>query len=281
MAQRRKILILGSRGSLGSEFMRLYRDADLTGWDKAELDITDEPAVKTKIGELKPELVINCTGFTAVDKAETERALADDVNGYGPGYIAKACEQIDATMIHMSTGMVFMGDKDIGYNEDDVAKPVNEYGKSKLLGEMEIRKNTEKYYIVRTCWLYGQPGVGDTTKKSFVDLMIDLAKQGKPLEVIDDEFGEPTYVKDLAQATRALVEQKNPYGIYHLSNEGQCSRYEWAQEIFLLKGLTPELTAVSGDKFERAAKRPKYEILNNTKFVELRPWTEALREYLR
>lgn len=276
-----RVLILGSRGSLGSELMRVFADTDITGWDKEEMDITNEADVMAKISELKPEIVFNSTGFTAVDKAESERALADDINGYGPGYVAKACSEVGAIIVQVSTGMVFMGDKDMGYNEDDVSKPVNEYGRSKFLGEMEVRKNTEKYYIVRTSWLYGPPGTGDTTKKSFVDLMLGLANQGKPLEVINDEFGKPTYTRDFGQAMRALVEQKKPFGIYHITNEGSCSRFAWTKEIFLIKGLKPKLTAVSGTKFARAAKRPKYEFLNNTKYIELRPWAEALKEYLQ
>lgn len=273
-----KVLILGARGSLGQTFVDLYKDHEVSAWDRTELDITDEEQVLQKIGEIKPELVINCAAYNSVDKAEDERETVNLINGYAVGFIAKATGMAGATMVHFSTGQVFDGSKSEGYNEDDLTNPVNSYGKSKLLGEMELRKNTENYYLIRTCWLYGRPAAG---KKSFADMMLEQAAGNELIKVVVDEFGNPTYVKDLASAARALVEQKKPFGIYHLTNSGTVSRYDWAKEIFAVKHIKTMIDPVDAGFFQRKAKRPKYEVLNNTKFIQLRPWTEALNEYLK
>ncbi len=272
-----KVLILGAKGSLGQTFADVYRDHEVSAWDRAELDITDEDVVMQKISQLKPELIINCAAYNSVDKAEEERALADQINGYAVGFIAKAASTLGATLVQYSTGQVFDGSKQEGYNEDDEPKPANAYGKSKLLGEMELSENAENYYLIRTCWLYGRPAAG---KKSFTDMMLEMGQKEDSVDAVQDEFGSPTYVKDLAEATRALIEQRKPFGIYHLTNSGTASRYDWAKEIFTIKGIKSKLRPVESTFFERKAKRPKFEVLNNTKFIELRPWTEALKEYL-
>ncbi|MBI4049739.1 MAG: dTDP-4-dehydrorhamnose reductase [Candidatus Doudnabacteria bacterium] len=277
-----KVLILGSKGNLGPELAKVYKMAKPTLWDQAELDITDEAAVTEKINQLKPELVFNCAAYNAVDKAEgKDRMLSENVNGLAVGFIAQACNSVGAVLVQFSSNYVFDGNKSEGYNEDDLPNPISAYGKSKLMGEIELQKNCEKYYLVRTAWLYGGKGIG---KKSFVDLMLEKAEKKESIEVIADEFGNPTYVVDLAQAVGALVEQNKPFGIYHLTNSGQASWYDWAKEIFTIKGIDAKLSQISSaeadTKWKRPAKRPKYGILNNTKFIELRPWSEALREYL-
>src|SRR3989344_2445733 len=186
-----KGLILGAKGSLGQVFVDLYRDHEVFAWDRNDLDITDEEAVANKIGELKPELIINCAAYNAVDKAEEERMMAEQVNGYSVGYIAKAANSVDATMVHFSTNYVFAGDKQAGYNEDDLPGPQSAYAKSKFLGEMEIQENIEKFYLIRTAMLYGRSSV--TGKQSFVELMLQLANDGKEIKAIQDEFANPTY----------------------------------------------------------------------------------------
>jgi dTDP-4-dehydrorhamnose reductase len=276
-----KILILGHKGNLGNELMGVYSDLNPTGWDKEDLDVTDEQVVFDKINSLHPDVVYNCTAYNAVDKAEEDRMVAEDINGYAVGHIAKACSAIDATLIHYSSGMVFDGENPTGYNEDDPTKPVNAYGKSKLLGEMEAREHIEKLYIIRTSWLFGKSGPSAGNKKSFIDLMLEKAKAGETISVVEDEIGRPTYILDLAQASRALLEETKPFGVYHLTNSGNASRLDWAREIFAAKNLPVELKAIKGNSLARMAKRPHYEVLNNTKFLELRPWTEALREFLQ
>ena len=272
-----KILILGAKGSLGQTFVDLYSDHEVSAWDRQELDITDENLAHDHITELAPKLIINCAGYNNVDQAEDEREAADSINGYAVGFIARAADEIGAILVSYSTGQVFDGGNASGYNEDDETRPVNAYGKSKLLGEMELQEKAEKYYLIRTCWLYGQPAAGT---KNFTALMLDLAAGHQPINAVTDEFGKPTFVVDLAQATRALIEERKPFGIYHLTNSGVASRYDWAKEIFAIKKMKVNLQAMDASFFERKAKRPKYEVLNNTKFIELRPWTEALKEYL-
>lgn len=287
-----KILILGSKGNLGEEFGRVYHDHNPILWDRNELDITDEPVVMKKIIEARPDLVINCAAYSEVDKAEDEgRLIAETINGFAPGFIAAACNEIGATFVHFSSGQVFDGKKSEGYNEDDLPNPANAYGKSKLIGEIEVLKKSNKAYIVRTEWLYGgsnpdasvgvpTPAGAGRRKKSFVDIMLNLSAEGKEIKAVADEFGKPTFVKDLAQAVAVLVEQKPPFGIYHITNSGVASRFDWAKEIFTIKKIKANLEPVQSTDFARKAKRPKFEVLNNAKFIELRPWTEALKEYL-
>lgn len=275
-----KILILGYKGNLGNQLMRVYADLNPVGWDREELDVTDEQLVWDRIMELKPNVVYNCTAYNAVDKAEEDRIVAEDINGYAPGYIAKACKAVGAILVHYSTGMVFPGDSKEGYNEDDSTHPVNAYGRSKLQGELEVMEHSDNYYIIRTCWLYGALGPGPANKKSFSDIMLEKAEKGEEIKVVDDEYGNPTYTLDLAQASRALVETEKPFGIFHLVNSGIASRYDWAVEVFKNKGLDIKVEPVKGITLVRLAKRPHYEVLNNTKFIELRPWTEALKEYM-
>ena len=274
-----KVLILGAKGSLGQVFADLYKSSEVSAWDRDELDITDEGAVVKKIAELAPNLVINCAAYNAVDKAEEDRLTADQINGYAVGFVARAASKAGAIMVHFSTNYVFAGDNQEGYNEDAQSRPQSAYAKSKFLGEIELSENTEKFYLIRTSWLYGKESI--TGKSSFVEVMLKLATNGKEITAINDEFASPTYVVDLAQATRALIEQKKPFGIYHLTNSGSTSWYEWAKEIFELKKMNTNLVAISRVDYPRQAVRPQYGVLNNTKFIELRPWTEALKEYLQ
>jgi dTDP-4-dehydrorhamnose reductase len=275
-----KILILGHEGGLGQAFMDVYSDLQPVGLDRADFDVANQTQVEEIITKHEPSVVINCTGYTAVDKAEAEdRALAESINGTAPGYLATSCKKAGATLVHFSTGMVFNGASDKGYNEDEVTDPVNAYGRSKLMGEMEVAKNMDNFYIVRSTWLFGKTKTG---KKSFIDLMLEKAAQNELIKCVEDEVGSPTYDFDLAQATRALVEVKKPFGIYHITNSGRANRFDWAEEIFRIKDIDAEVVAVPADEFPpRAAKRPKFEVLNNTKFILLRPWQEALEEFLK
>lgn len=270
-------LVIGSYGTLGSEFERLLGEQALCV-DRDQLDITDEAAVRQRLAEWQPKVVINCAAYTNVDQAESDYDTAVKLNGTILGYLSEACNNIGARLIHFSTGMVFPGTDSDGYNEDSPTQPVNKYGESKLAGEKVIQQTAQSYYIVRTEWLYGQPQ-SETAKKSFVELMIELGKSGKVKGVID-EVGKPTWSKDLAVATLGLINSHSESGIYHLVNEGQASRMDWAAEIYRQQKMAVELEPVSGTDFPRPAARPPFEILNNTKFAKLRPWQEALKEYL-
>lgn len=274
------ILILGANGALGSELTKLLSKHKPETFDHEDLDITNEAAVSAKIAELKPEVIINCAAYNDVDKAEDERSMAENINGYAVGFVAKAANSVGALMVHFSSNYVFDGQKNDGYREDDVPNPQSSYGKYKLMGEIELQKNTEKFYLVRTAWLYGADQQ-KTGKKSFPEKMLELARVDQSIDLIEDEFGNPTYVPDLALAVKQLVESGKPFGIYHLVNTGVASWYDWAKEVFTIKDIKAKLAPVSASSFERKAQRPKNGGLLNTKFPELRPWTEALKDYLK
>lgn len=273
-----KYLLIGSNGTLGVEFKHIINSADLIIGDRADIDVTNFEKTRAFLERHTPEVVINCTGYTKVDGVENDYDAAMLLNGTALKNLSEVCNDINAALVHFSTGMVFSGTKETGYNEDDKPSPINRYGLTKLEGEMHIQEICRKYYIIRTEWLYGKPRT-ETAKKSFVEIMIELAESGTVRGVID-EIGKPTWAKDLAQASMALIESGKPYGIYHLANEGQTSRADWAKEIYKLKNIGVNVEPVSGSEFPRPAPRPHYELLNNTKLPKLRPWQEALKEYL-
>jgi dTDP-4-dehydrorhamnose reductase len=274
-----KILIIGAKGMLGQALRQAEGDKQVIAWDREEIDITNEVEVREKIKALKPEVIINCAAYNAVDKAEGEVDVANKLNGEAVGYLAKISKELGAILVQYSTGYVFRGDKP-SYREDDEPNPINAYGRSKLLGEKRLQENCEKYYLIRTNLLFGRPAAGINGKKSFIEIMLQKSGETDKIEVVNDEFSNPTYVVDLARATYELVEKKHPFGIYHLINDGQASWYDWAKEIFAIKNIKINLIPISGEKLKRQAQRPKYSVLANTKFLKLRSWPEAVREYL-
>ncbi|OGF21188.1 dTDP-4-dehydrorhamnose reductase [Candidatus Falkowbacteria bacterium RIFOXYB2_FULL_38_15] len=282
-----KILITGSSGMLGQELAREFRENnyEVLAWDKDELDITDREMVLNKIKKIKPEIIINSAAYNAVDKieeSEEDKKIANKINGLAVGYLAEVAKDIEAIFVHYSTDYVFGGRKVGGYKETDKPNPQSEYAKSKLLGEEELLKQQGlRFYLIRTSRLFGKPAVSEGAKKSFVDVMLQLAETKDNLDLIDEELSSPTYVCDLARRTREIIEEKKSYGIYHITNFGACTWYGWAKEIFKIVGKNIKLTPVSGDKFPRPAKRPRYSVLLNTKLPEIRKWEEALGEYLR
>lgn len=276
-----KILILGAKGMLGAELTRIFSDFDneVFAWDYEELDITDETQVKEKISALHPDIIINAAAYNNVDKAEEDSKIANFLNGYASGYIADIANQLNARFVHYSTDYVFDGEKEEGYTEVDVPCPISAYGRSKLLGEEEVQKNTDKFYIIRLSKLFGKIGTGVNVKASFVDKMLELARGREKIEVIDEELSSPTYAPDLAKTTRHILQNNLPYGIYHGANSGACTWHQFACEIFKQKGINTEVVPVSGEKFPRLAQRPKYSILLNTKLPQAGTWQEALKGY--
>ena len=265
-----KVLILGSKGMLGSELMETFPDS--IGWDIDEIDITDRYQVIEKIFLLKPELMINAAAYTNVDGAESHLETAMAVNAEAVGYLAEAANKCDASIVHISTDYVFDGEKKQGYNEKEEPNPISAYGRSKAEGEKLLMQTTKKYYLVRTAWMYGKHG------NNFVKTMLRLAKEQDELKIVDDQIGCPTYAKDLVNAIKELIEQ--PHGIYHITNDGQCSWYGLTIEIMKLKRMKINLVPITTDQYPLPAKRPKYSILINTKTKKLRHWKKALKEYL-
>ena len=279
-----KTLIIGSKGMLGSELMSEFSTFHPLGVDIEQLDITKPEMIEKFFQKENPDLVINAAAYTNVDACEENQEIAYEVNGQAPGFLAKYCRQFGAKLIHYSTDYVFNGQKKSGYDEDDKPDPVSVYGKSKLLGEQLIQEQTDNFYILRTAWLYGPNG------PNFVKTMLDLAEkeksasgrspEGREIKVVNDQHGSPTFAKDLAQKTKAIIEQNKDFGIYHTTNAGHCTWYDLSEEIFKITKKEIKLIAVNSDQFPRPAPRPKYSILNNNKLKPLRNWKKALKDYL-
>ncbi len=292
-----KVLILGAKGILGQELVRVFGDGnEVIGWDRDEIDITEKAECRLQIANLKPDLVINAAAYTNVDGAESEPEVANAVNGYAVGYLAAACRELDILIVHYSTDYVFDGTKKEGYVESDLPNPISKYGQSKFLGEQELQKNTEKFYLIRLSRLFGKEtpspyplprgergkGEGEPGgKKSFVTLMLELAKTKNEIEVVDEEVSCPTYAPDLAKLTKYLIDNHLPFGIYHGTNAGSATWYEFAQKIFKIAQVNVKLMPVSATRFPRPTKRPQYGVLLNTKLPPMRSWQSALEEFLK
>lgn len=268
-----KILVTGARGMLAQDIYPILTKEghNVIMTDRAALDITNEKTVNETVLKVKPDVIINCAAYTNVDKAEKEYEKAYDTNVAGAKNLAIAAEKINATLVHISTDYVFDGKKTTPYLITDEPNPINLYGKTKYLGEIEVQKHCKKHYIVRSSWLYGQHG------KNFVETMINLAHKNIEIKVVNDQKGSPTWTIDLIYGILKILNM--PYGIYQLSNEGETTWYEFAKKIFELENLNVDLKPCSTDEYKRDAKRPKYSYMDNNKL--LRNWSEALKDYLK
>ena len=259
-----KTLIFGAGGMLGTDLCSVFPDS--VALKHSDIDITDRELVLETIEMIDPDVVINAAAYTDVDGCEDNKELAFDVNGRAPGYIAEGCSLVGAKLVHFSTDYVFDGSKE-EYVESDITGPINVYGKSKLLGERNIIENMDDYRIIRTSWLFGLHG------GNFVETMLSLSGEMDTVSVVDDQFGKPTFTADLAHKTAAIIGLAP--GVYHITNEGICSWYEFASAV--IGNVVP----CSSDEFLRKAKRPRYSVLLNTKTAPMRHWSEALFEYLK
>ncbi len=281
------ILILGGGGNLGSQLTKLFSaDYETVSLDREDLDVLDSAALGAKVRELKPELIINTVAYNAVDKCEDKDgfAAAFKLNVALPENLAELALEIGATLIHYSSDYVFSGtEQKQSFDEEDTPNPVNKYGESKFQGEREVLRRASlglNYYLIRTSKLFGPSGSSPSAKPSFFDIMLNLAQDKKELTVVNEELSCFTYTPDLAAATKRLWELEVPFGIYHLMNEGPVTWYEAAIELFRQKKMKVALRAVRSENLLRAARRPKYSVLVNTKVHKLRNWKDALREYL-
>lgn len=274
-----KILITGSNGMLGHDLEKVLKEShELVLTTSKTLDITDKDMTMDFIVENKPDVVINSAAYTDVDGCETNQDLAYAVNGEGVRNLALACKQIDCPLVHVSTDYVFDGTAREPIAEDGEIGPISIYGKSKLKGEEAIQEILDKYFIVRTAWLYGING------KNFPKTMLELAENHPEITVVYDEVGTPTYTPDLAYGISQLIET-DYYGIYHLTNSGSCSWCEFAKYIFEIAGRDVKVIPVTASEFSRPAPRPSYSVLKNEKWVEngfepLRDYKEAISEYI-
>jgi dTDP-4-dehydrorhamnose reductase len=283
------ILILGAAGNLGiaySELLDNKEELDVIAWDKTELDVTDGGILAKKISDIKPNIIINNVAFNDVDAIEKDNAaqeLARRLNITLVNSLGEIALSLGSTLIHYSSDYVFKGDNRKGYLEDDLPSPINFYGQTKYEGEQELLKLTGKglkWYLIRTSKLFGPPSLSLVAKPNFFELILDSAKQGQVLKVVADESGSFTYTRDLAKASWDLVLENCPFGIYHLVNSGHASWYEAAKYFLDQTSLNFEILSVKRKDFPRPAKRPKYSLLTNTKRPILRPWQEAIDDYI-
>ena len=276
----KKVLILGANGNLGSQLLQLMPDS--FGWDKKDADVTDFDAFSAKFNSIAAQIdtVINCVAYNDVDGAENQKDLAFKLNAEFPRLLATLTNQHGITLVHYSTGYVFSGHKPT-YVETDTPDPISVYGASKAQGEKYIEESTDTFYIIRTNILFGPKGKSEISKPSVVDIMRERGMKDRGLKGVTDEVASFTYTPDLAAATKELVFGEYPFGIYHLINEGSGSWYELAKEIFKIIGEEIIITPVESSEFKRAARRPRSSVLINTKLPNLRPWQDALREYLK
>lgn len=275
----KNVLLLGGKGLLGTNIAPFLREKfDLTICDIDTWDITDRVSGHNHIEQHKPDVIINLAALTDVDGCEDRCELAEKINGFGAGVVADLCRKHNVRFIHLSTDYVFDGTKNLPYKETDAPNPVSVYGATKLMGERVVLENNPSSLIIRAQWLYGTGG------ENFITKVVRIARQSGSLRVVNDQRGSPTYAKDLAEPIIALIE-KEKTGIYHLANSGSCTWFDFAREIFTLLALDVAITPISSDELERKAKRPSYSVFDMWKFqkdtgLKMRPWQEALREYL-
>ncbi len=274
-----RVLILGANGMLGQALQRTKPDTiELIAWDRGDCDITHLQEVMELIPGTNASWIVNCAAYNDVDGAQTHHDQAIAVNAQAVKHIADAATRTHARLLHISTDYVFDGTKQEGYAEGDPPNPLSVYGQSKLAGETEALRASGGI-VVRTSRLFGLPGEG---KKSFVDIILDKLKIQDRIEVIDSEWSSPTFVDDLAKELWKMVAGPlSAAGLYHRTNDGVCTWYEFAQEIIAIKKISCELVPVDASYYQRAAQRPKYSTLLTTKLPLMRSWQEALKEYLQ
>lgn len=273
-----RILITGAKGQLGTMLQRALPEDELALVDLPELDITDRAALFETFDAFRPEIVIHCAAFTNVDECARQPALAYRINALGTQNVALACQRHDAVMLHVSTNEVFSGDSPAGYEEWMPLSPRNPYGVSKAAAEHHVRLLLRRFYIVRTAWIFAPGG------RNFIHAILRRAREAGEVRVVTDEIGSPTYAADLAEAIARLIRTEQ-FGIYHFTNSGACSRWEFANEILRQSGLgdVPN-TPILSSAFSRPSSPPPYGVIHNINGaaigITLRPWQEALAAYL-
>jgi len=283
MATRKKVLVTGAKGMLGTDLverLKSNRKYEVVAVDVEEMDITSLAQVKATVLEHRPQAVIHCAAYTNVDRAERERERALAVNSEGTKHIAFFCRELGAEMLYISSDYVFDGTKQTPYLETDRPNPINVYGASKLAGEEHVAVLLEKYKICRTSWLCGAHG------RNFIDSILQAVSEGRPLSVVNDQVGRPTFTFDLAEALVWILERPD-YGIFHVTNSGYCSWYEFAQRIVQLRGAKGvTIRPVTSEQFRSLARRPHFSVLENRHLEHLgfRPlprWEDSLKEYFK
>jgi dTDP-4-dehydrorhamnose reductase len=281
-----RIAVLGAAGQLGRDLCpRLAALGEVIPLTRSDIDLAKPDAIAPAVAALKPDVFVNCAAYNFVDKAEVEKEAAFGVNNVGVNYLAQTCAGIATRFVHFSTDYVFGSDasRTAPYAEMDTTGPVSIYGRSKLCGEQDVLTASPRHLAIRTCGLYGVWGSGGKGG-NFVETMLRLAGQGKPLRVVNDQRCTPSYTADVADATVQLI-ARGATGLFHVTNGGDCTWYEFAAEIFRQSGLKPDLAPIPSSERNDPAKRPAYSVLSTAKLASvlgapLRPWQGALAAYL-
>jgi len=277
------IALIGADGQLGTDLAERIPRESLRALYYPAFDVTRPDAAAEVLRALRPDVVINTAAFNRVDECEDKIEEAFQVNAFALRGLSRVCVELGATLVHFSTDYVFDGRKGTPYVEDDVPCPLCAYGESKLAGEHFIQALCARHFVIRTCGLFGKAGCLDKGR-NFIQTMLDLAGQGRPIRVVADQRVTPTSTEELADNVLALIPTK-AYGLYHMTNEGECSWYEFAVAIFDLIGQRPDLAPVASGAFGRKARRPAYSVLENARAKTLAlpgfsPWREALARHL-
>lgn len=274
------ILVTGAKGQLGNDVSAELTKSDIPHipTDVDTLDITDKKAVEDFFKENSISAVIHCAAYTAVDKAESESELCFKINAEGTENLARECKKYDGKMIYVSTDYVFSGEGKEAFQVDDKKNPQNVYGKSKLMGEEAVKKHLQKYFIVRTSWVFGEKNT------NFIHTMLRLSETRSEVSVVSDQIGSPTYSKDLARLLCDMISTEK-YGEYHARNDGYCSWNELAEETFRVAGKNVKVNPVTSEEYKTAARRPKnsrlsMDAVKENGFTPLQHWKDAVKEYL-
>lgn len=278
-----KIVLIGASGQLGTDLVSILPKETTVPLMHSDVEITDPLSVKATLERHSPDVVINTAAFHRVDDCESQMERAFQVNAFAVRGLAQVCREFQATLVHFSTDYVFAGEKTEPYVETDRPGPLSVYGASKLAGEYLVAATLTNHFLVRTCGLYG---VGGSRSKggNFVETMLRLAAQGKPLRVVTDQVVTPTATADLARKISQLIETR-AYGLYHITNQGSCSWFEFARTIFELEGIEADLQPTTSEAFKAPARRAPYSVLRNLHLESLgiddMPWwKDSLRRYL-
>jgi dTDP-4-dehydrorhamnose reductase len=279
-----RILVTGAGGQLARDLIPCLAGEELLALTREQLDITDESAVRAAVAQHRPGCIVNCAAWNRVDDAEDSPAACFAVNTLGVAHLARAAAAAGAALAHFSSDYVFDGAKRAPYVETDPPNPQSLYALSKRAGELVVERTCEKYLLIRTCGLYGQGG-SRRQGGNFVETLLERARAGQPLRVVNDQVVTPTSTAELAQKLVPLLRSQR-YGLYHMTNAGECSWYDFAREIFRLAGLAPDLQPTSTAALGRRARRPAYSVLDNANyraagFPDFRPWQEALADYMK
>jgi dTDP-4-dehydrorhamnose reductase len=281
-----KVAITGANGQLGTDLCRALRNFDVIPFTHADIEIADVVSVKEAMLKHKPAIIINTAAYVRVDDCEDEKDKAFAVNALGARNVAVVAQELGARLVHISTDYVFGGEAEprtTPYTEFDTPVSLSIYGKSKLAGENFVRYLCQKHFIIRSSGLFGIAGASGKGG-NFVETMLKLALEQEKLNVVDDQILSPTYTKDLAQKIAQLISTEY-YGTFHITNRGACSWYEFAREILKLAGLKKPVIPISSDQYPQKAKRPRFSVLDNYQLRllgmdDMRPWQEALKDYL-